>query len=1098
MKLKKHILILVWINILFSGSLIFGQGRIINADLFTINDGLSQTSIHCLLQDSKGFLWIGTQDGLNRYDGYSFKSFKNDPHDTTTISNNYIHCFFEDSQGNIWIGTNLGLNKYDRYENKFIHYLADPTDPDKLKENEIYAIYEDSKGLIWIKTINFLTRLNPKTLKFRHYSHYNDVFNFVAVNTKFSILEDNDGNLWVGTKDGLNFFDQKLEIFKRFNHDPMNNQSLSDDKVKVIYQDSKDNFWIGTEYGLNKFDKKTEKFIRLYSDTDQPRSNNNINTIFEDKTGNLWVGTDDGLNKFDVSKGTFDTYATLNFQNQTKQITSITSIIQDRSEILWIGSLQGLIKIEQRKKSFLLYDNGVDHLPLFSNNYISSVLKDKNNIVWVGTWGTGLHRFNRSNNQVEYYNSTNSNIKNDYIHKIFKDKDNKIWVGTQNGIYFYNEEQNNFYTFTNQRILNTFRTNRVYDIYQDKIGNIWVGCRNGLHKLSGDSITSYYNSSNNPNSLSSNLVYSVIEDQEGIIWVGCEYGFNRLDPSTNNIKRFIRQEYACTNCISSNEVLNIFEDTKNSCIWIGTVNGLNQFNPSTESFKIYTEKDGLPNNIIYAILQDISANLWMSTNRGISKFDPNKKEFYNFGLSDGLQNHEFNIGAYYEANDGEMFFGGISGLNAFYPDSIKKRQYVPNIEITTIELLSNKTNQILEIGKDKTVEIPYKNNLVTIEFAALDFLEPSKNNYAYKLEGVEEEWINLGNRRYATFSNLPSGKYTFRVKGSNSDYVWNEEGATLQIIVETPFWKHPLSNLFFIVMAILLVFIIIQYRTRNLRKSNIELKEKELIAVQIVKQKEELTLKNKNITDSIIYAKRIQEALMPSMNLFFRLLPDSFLLHKAKDIVSGDFYWVNEKNNKVFLAIVDCTGHGVPGAFMSIIGFELLRKITDDQGVESADQILSDLNKGIAITFGKDSSNVRLKDGMDIALCVIDREKREMEYAGAFRPMYFIRDNKIEEIRGDRFSVGLLEESDGIEITKTIIKLEENDIFYLFSDGYADQFGGPEGKKFKYRRFRHLLLTIHKLPLDQQKLILERSFDEWIGDFEQVDDVLIVGVKPLP
>jgi ligand-binding sensor domain-containing protein/serine phosphatase RsbU (regulator of sigma subunit) len=1099
MKLKKHILILFFVSTLISSSLVFVQGQVINAELFTIDNGLSQTSIHCLLQDKRGFIWIGTQDGLNRYDGYSFRIFKNEPHDTTSISNNYIHSLFEDSQGNIWVGTNLGLNKYDPYENKFIHFLADPSDPDKLKENEIYAIYEDSKGLIWIKTINYLTRLNPSTMKFRHYSHYNDVFNFVPVNTRFSILEDNDGTLWVGTKDGLNYFDQKLEIFKRFNHDPLNKETISDDKVKVVYKDSKRNFWVGTEYGLNKFDKKSERFTRFFSDSKQTRSNNNINTIFEDKTFNLWVGTDDGLNKFNPVTGEFEMYTTLNFQNQPKQISSITSIIQDKSEILWIGSLQGLIKIEQRKKSFALYDNDKNKLPLFSNNYISSVLKESNSDIWVGTWGTGLHLFNRKLNQVSHYNSTNSGIKNDYIHKVFKDRDNTIWVGTQNGIYFYNEEENSFYTFTNQKIFNTFRTNRVYDIYQDKKGNIWVGCRNGLHKIKGDSITSYYNIPNDLNSLSSNLVYCVIEDQQGFIWVACEFGLNRLDPATNKIKRYIREEYSCVNCISSNEVLTISEDPLHSSLWIGTVNGLNEFDPKAETFKIYTEKDGLPNNIIYAILQDKSGNLWMSTNRGITKFDPQKKEFFNFGLSDGLQNHEYNIGAYYKAKDGEMFFGGISGLNAFYPDSIKKREYVPNIEITSIELLSNKTNQFLEIGKDKTVKIPYNNNLVTIEFSALDFLMPAKNNYAYKLQGIEEEWINLGNRRYATFSNLPSGKYTFKVKGSNSDFIWNEEGATLHIIVETPFWKHMLAYIFYIIASISVIFIIIQYRTRSLRRSNVELKEKELIAQQIAKQKEELTLKNKNITDSIVYAKRIQEALMPSMNLFNRVLPDSFLLHKAKDIVSGDFYWVNEKNNKTFLAIVDCTGHGVPGAFMSIIGFELLRKITDDQGVEHADQILNDLNKGIALTFGKDgSSNTRLKDGMDVALCVIDKEKNEMEFAGAFRPMYFIRDNKIEEIRGDRFSVGLLNESDGIEITKTTLKLEKNDTFYLFSDGYADQFGGPEGKKFKYRRFRHLLLTIHKLPLEQQKLILEKSFDEWIGsEFEQVDDILIVGVRPI-
>jgi ligand-binding sensor domain-containing protein/serine phosphatase RsbU (regulator of sigma subunit) len=1098
MKYKNYILFFIISIITFFNGYVFAQGQIINAELFTIEDGLSQTSIHSVLQDSKGFLWIGTQDGLNKYDGYSFKTFKNEPNDTTSISNNYIHCLFEDSQGDIWVGTNLGLNKYDRYTNTFTHYLADPTDPDKLKENEIYAIYEDSKGILWIKTINYLTRINPKTLKFRHYNHYNDVFNFVSVNTKFTILEDEEGVLWVGTKDGLNFFDQKLEIFKRYAHDPSNDKSLSDNRVKMIYLDSKGTFWVGTENGLNKFDRKREVFIRYYNNPTNPNSllNSNINVVFEDKSGGLWIGTDNGLNKYNSAIDGFESFTALTYQNQNKLITSITSIIQDKSDIIWIGSLQGLIKMEQRKQSFRLYDNGKDNTPLFSNNYVSAILKDNNRRIWVGTWGTGLHVFNRKSNQIEKFNAANSNLKNDYVHKIFQDKSGRIWIGTQNGIYFYNESSNSFYTFENKRLVNTFRTNRVYDILQDSKDNVWVACRNGLHKITGDSIKSYYSNLNDKNTISSNLVYCLIEDKNGIIWIGCEFGFNRLDPKTETIKQYIRSNYSCDNCLSSNEIITVFEDKSNDCLWIGTVNGLNKFIPEGETFITYTEKDGLPNNIIYAILQDNSGNLWMSTNRGISKFDPVKEEFYNFGISDGLQNYEFNIGAYYRSGDDEMFFGGISGLNSFYPDSVKKKQFIPNVEITSVELLSDEKNRLVTIGRDKTINVPYDNNLITIEFSALDFSMSEKNNYAYKLEGIEDEWISLGNRRYVNFSNLPSGKYIFRVKGSNSDFVWNEDGADLQIIVETPIWKHPISYTLYIILAIFSVFSLIQYRTRNLRKTNYELKEKELIAEQIAVQKEELTLKNKNITDSIIYAKRIQEALMPSMNLFSRLLPDSFLLHKAKDIVSGDFYWVNEKNNKTFLAIVDCTGHGVPGAFMSIIGFELLRKITDDQGIENADQILHELNKGIELTFGKDSSNIRLKDGMDIAMCMVDKEKNELEFAGAFRPMYFVRDNKIEEIRGDRFSVGLLNEGEGIEITKTTVKLQKNDIFYFFSDGYADQFGGPEGKKFKYRRFRHLLLTIHKLPLDQQKVILEKSFDEWRGNFEQVDDVLIVGLKP--
>jgi serine phosphatase RsbU (regulator of sigma subunit) len=317
-------------------------------------------------------------------------------------------------------------------------------------------------------------------------------------------------------------------------------------------------------------------------------------------------------------------------------------------------------------------------------------------------------------------------------------------------------------------------------------------------------------------------------------------------------------------------------------------------------------------------------------------------------------------------------------------------------------------------------------------------------------------------------------------------------------VVETPFWKSEFAYFAYAIGGILLIFWIIRWRTRSLRKANQQLKEREIIAQQVAKQKEELSVKNKNITDSLVYAKRIQESLLPSDITFKNILKDSFILYKPKDIVSGDFYWVNQVEDKLFVAVVDCTGHGVPGAFMSIIGVELLNNITSEQKILEADKILYDLNRGISLTLSKDGGDTKpIRDGMDVALCIIDKKKKQLEFAGAFRPLYLLRDNKIQEIKGDRFSVGMLEDSiEDSKIIKKTIELKEDDMIYLFSDGYADQFGGPESKKFKYRRFRHLLLTIHKLPMEQQKYYLDKSIEDWRGDQEQVDDILIVGFRP--
>ena len=1065
-------------------------------DLYTIEDGLSQTTVNCLLQDSKGFIWIGTQDGINKFDGYSFKVFKNDPNDSSTISNNFINSIIEDDKGNIWIGTKKGLNKYDPYTGTFQRYTSSNDSQKGLKENTVYNLYQDKQGYIWIKTERFLSRYNPKSDKFRHYEHFNDVFNTTPEGINFSIFEDHRNQLWVGTKDGLNYFDRNLEIFKRYKHDPNDPNSISNNFVKVIFEDSKDNLWIGTDDGLNLFNWETEEFKRYNAEHKLNQlSNSIINDLFEDKSGNLWIATDEGISRFNYSTDELASYNQFINNNENLVSTPVTSIIQDKSENIWAGTFLGLIKIENKDKKFNLFSKDEKGAPLFSNNYIISIYKGSD-IIYVGTWGNGLYLFDPISCKTVQYNTANSKIGNDFIHKIFKDSKGRFWIGTQNGVNMFNPVSKQFSQIQQKDLHSIMQNNRVFDILEDQNQNIWIATKFGLHKISKNKSQSYYNDPDDLNTISSNQIYDLYFDKNKNLWIGTTNGLNLLDTKTNKIERFIRNDGVCESCISNNDVVSICEDTVHNCMWFGTMVGLNRFDFNTKTFQVYTEKDGLPNNFIYSIYLDNNANLWLSTNKGLSMFNVATNEFSNFSVKDGLQNYEFNHGASFMSDDGEIFFGGIDGFNSFYPDSIMKNLVEPGIEITLVDLLSEYGTDEVFVGRDNRIQIPHKNNLLTIEFAALDFTDPTKNKYAYKLEGVEDEWIDLGYRRYATFSNLAAGNYVFKVKGSNSDNIWSKEAAVLNISVVTPIWLSSFAYAFYIVFFAGAIIWFFQYRTRSLRKSNQDLKEKQLIALQVAKQKEELTIKNKSITDSIVYAKRIQEALMPSLKHFKNILPGSFILHKAKDIVSGDFYWINEKDDKVFIAVVDCTGHGVPGAFMSIIGFELLRNITDDQGIQGADEILNVLNKGVATTFGHATENTKLKDGMDIALCVIDKKNKLLEFAGAFRPLYFIRDNKIEEIKGDRFSVGLLEDGESNIIQKTTIKLKKDDIFYIFSDGYADQFGGAEGKKYKYRRYRHLLLTIHKLPLEQQRTYLDRSFEDWKGKHEQVDDVLIVGFKP--
>ncbi len=1094
--MRKYLFILILVFIAFAKNEAYSQ--IIQRFSYSVEDGLSQSNVNCLLKDERGFLWIGTQDGLNRYDGYEFKIFKNLPGDTNSISNNYINDLIEDEDGKIWIATNQGLNYFNPYNGDFKTFYTKKQD-NSLPENRVLDLYYDQNGIIWIKTLHYLSRFNSKTQTFSNYKHYSDYFNFYDGISTYEILRDKKGRLWVATKDGLNYFDEEREVFKRYKYEKGNRSSLTDNNIQTIYEDRKGNLWIGTNSGLSKYNSEKDSFenFNINAGDGTPIGRNSVNAVYQDFEGYLWIGTDAGLYIFNTEKEKFNSANKWVAKSSRLLEANIRSIEQSREKIIWIGTQQGLLKLQRSLKDFKVYAKDQENEPLFGSNLIASIFQDDYGKLWVGTWDKGVYIYDRSSGEIRNYNQRNSQIPDNDVHSLFYDSNNRLWIGTGSGVLYYDFQDQSFQKPDFSNWSQVFQDNRVYSIDEDKKNNIWFATRNGLHVYDGKKLQSYYNESYDKNSISSNFVYDVMVDSNQDIWAATNNGLNLFDPDSEVFTRYLRKSQTCKNCIVSNEVISLHEDKKGN-IWIGTVGGLNKYDTTNDVFFTYTEQNGLPNNLVYSIEEDNSGNIWISTNMGLAMYDRKRDSFRIYSIYDGLQNYEFNHLASYKNKEGEIFFGGLSGINYFYPDSIKTSNYKPDVKITSLEILANKkTKQIFYIKHD-SIYIPYNNDLLTIKFAALDMAESRESNYAYRMKGLENEWVKISKRRYATFSNLPPGKYTFSVKGSNSDGIWFDSGTHLHIIVNTPFWLTKFAKAFYILAIIFLIVLLFRWRTKRLRKANQELKEKEIIAQQVAKQKEELSIKNKSITDSLIYAKRIQEALLPSRTTIESACPNSFVLYKPKDIVSGDFYWINEKGNKLFIAAVDCTGHGVPGAFMSIIGLELLDNITNEQGIEEADKILYDLNKGISLTLSRDDQERKIiRDGMDISLCVIDKNKKQLQFAGAFRPLYMIRDNKINEIKGDRFSIGMMEDSmENPKVTVHTFDLKQEDIVYIFTDGYADQFGGSEGKKYKYRRFRHLLLNIHKLPMDKQKEYLDNSIEDWKGELEQVDDILIIGFKP--
>jgi serine phosphatase RsbU (regulator of sigma subunit) len=614
----------------------------------------------------------------------------------------------------------------------------------------------------------------------------------------------------------------------------------------------------------------------------------------------------------------------------------------------------------------------------------------------------------------------------------------------------------------------------------------------------------------------------MLQDEMGNFWVGTWGGLTILDKEKKTYKRFLPNENDSTT-ISDDKIFALFVDSKGR-FWIGTAGGLNLCNRADNTFRAFRVKDGLPSDAIYGILEDNQGNLWLSTANGLSKFNPDKKIFKNYFSDDGLQSNQFKEHAYVRLKSGEMAFGGVNGVNIFNPQNIRDNTFVPPVVITDFRIfnqsvpISKRSILRQDISITKEITLSYSQSVISFDFAALNYEVPEKNQYAYMMEGFEQKWNYVQDQKNATYTNLDPGEYIFKVKASNNDGVWNQKGTYLKIIIKPPFWKTWWFNTLCIIGLILLVFSIILYRDSKIKeqKKELERQVKERTS-EIVQKNEELEAQTENlrtanneirekeqklniiyneIRDNIRAAEVIQKYILPSQDYIKKHLCESFILYKPKDVVSGDFYWFDQLHGKKIIAVADCTGHGVSGAFMSINGHHLLNQAIFSNNFSTASDILDRLNEGVVKEFHKAYRETDFKDGMDVSLCIIDEQNLKLQFSGANHPLYLLRDNEIIQVKGNRFSIGTIIRNQIGKFSNHIIDLRKGDLVYLFSDGYADQIGGENGEeKFMYPRFRELLLEISHLRMNEQQNILSEQFESWKGRNSQLDDVLVIGFK---
>ncbi len=863
-------LFLIILFIQFMSSALPAQKPKITFRQITQDDGLSQASVHKIYQDYRGFMWLGTEDGLNRYDGRFFKIYKNNNDDLSSISYNHTDALYEDRSGTLWIGTvGGGLNKYNREKDNFTCYRYDKNDTSSISNDFIYAIVQDSAGILWVGTNFGLNKLNPETEMFtRIYAGTEGGWNLSG--NKITILyKDKAGRLWVGTAGhGLNCLNPGSREFIQYVSDKKTPGSLSNNTVLSILEDRSGMLWFGTESGLNTYDVQKNIFVRIQiiSSEGKNLSRIRVTDMHQDKNGIIWIAADGGgLIRYDPRTKIFYEYTSDQNDSESLIDNHVYSIFDDASGILWVGTSSGLGRYDTAGKKFRHYRSKKNDSGSLNAKVVFSIFEDTKDIFWIGTYGGGLNRWDRKHNKFEHFMFDPENpqsVSSNKIRAIFRDRFGVLWIGTEKGLNQFDYKKKKFRRlYHNPANSGSISCDFIRVIYEDRFGDLWIGTTDGLNLYQREKqrfVHFRYNPADST-SISSSYIYTITEDKDGVLWIGTIHGLNKFDRNKNRFISFFAEQG------NQNEILSLYSDDS-GVLWIGTAGGLNRYDLKKNIFSHYDEKTGMSNTLVFAVLGDEHGRIWLTTAKGMSRFDPKTEVFRNYDISDGLQNNEFNLGARCKSSSGEFLFGGINGFNVFYPDSIKDNSYIPPVVITDFQLF-NKSVSVSETGQGRhilsksitetdTLILSYKDQVIAFQFAALHYFSPEKNQYAYIMEGFEDRWNYVGNRNYANYTNLPPGEYVFKVKGSNSDNIWNDKPASLVIFITPPFWQTAWFRLLVVVIVLSAILSAYKIRTKNIRERNLEL----------IRQVEERTRELQNTNDELKYEIKEREKVKSALD----------------------------------------------------------------------------------------------------------------------------------------------------------------------------------------------------------------------------------------
>ncbi|MBN1371392.1 MAG: hypothetical protein JW987_05475 [Anaerolineaceae bacterium] len=753
-------------------------------DRIGLEDGLSQSSVMAMLQDKQGFMWFGTEDGLNRFDGQNFKTFRPVQGDPASLSDGWVCSLGLDPNGDIWVGTRLGgLNRYNSRTGLFTRYQHDPQEKNSLSNNNVHVIFFDAQGTLWVGTDAGLDLFNAESGTFEHFQLPEGESLPV-----FSVVSEKDGTFWLGTTEGLWQFDPKQGAILA---SPVG-KGVGTVRWILGYPDG--SLWLAASKGLVHFLPAQGDWQWITSE--DGLSFDDVRSLLLDPSGMIWVGTVYGLNLLDPTTSKF-----VQFIHQTKNVNSISanfvhSLFLSQDQILWVGTYGGGLSFyDPLANKFEHFSSDPEKLNGLSNNLVFSVSPGADGAIWLATYGSGLDRFDPDSATFTNFRHDSNDLdslRSDYLWSVLAARDGSVWVGTVEGLDRLDPVSGKFvhYPHDSQRS-GDLPGAAIYNVYEDRQGNIWVGTNHGLAKYdSGSQRFIRYLETGDETGLLEGSVTDIVQTRDGMIWVATfSGGVSQLDPATGVFKHYI-SDPRVSGKLSNNSVLALHEDSA-GVLWLGTAGGgLNRYNPEEDSFTAFTDRDGLPNNVVYGILEDQIGQLWLSTNLGIARFHPATGTTTNYTTADGLQSNEFNMGAFAKDLDGRMYFGGVNGLNVFKPEEVVANSFVPLLGLVSVTQNGKAVSVETPPEMLKEITLRYPDNSFEFEFAALSYSQVDKNHYAYMLEGVDGDWFFAGSNRGGRYANLPGGTYILRMKAANADGVWNEEGISLQVTVIPPFWQR--------------------------------------------------------------------------------------------------------------------------------------------------------------------------------------------------------------------------------------------------------------------------------------------------------------------